>query len=350
MEVSMFDYKWYLKDGYPAPGIEAHNLKVFGTFICGGGSTMGYKLAGYHHIGGVELDPNIAKIYRKNHNPEHLFCEDIRDFNAREDLPPELYDLDILDGSPPCSTFSTAGSREAAWGKEKQFAEGQKMQRLDDLVFVYCETIKKLRPKVFILENVSGLIKGNAKSYMARIMATMKEAGYESQVFLLDAQCMGVPQVRKRVFVIGRRKDLGWPLLRLNFNQKPIPFGRIIDRSDTSANLEEMQKKYWPKRKKGDRDFADIYQRERGKYSGFTQAIISSDKVCPTITTGTMALWDYPRRMNAKEYALASSFPLDYDFQGKAAFLCGMSVPPVMTANIAYEIYKQWFKVNKSTL
>lgn len=93
---------------------------------------MGSELAGYHHLGGVELDPSIAAIYKQNHHPEHLYIEDIRDFNNRTDLPEELYQLDILDGSPPCSTFSMAGKREKAWGKEKQFAEGQKMQRLDD--------------------------------------------------------------------------------------------------------------------------------------------------------------------------------------------------------------------------
>ena len=122
-----FPYLWRLADGYPAKGIEPHGCKVFGTFICGGGSSMGYKLAGYHHLGGVELDPSIAAIYKQNHHPEHLYIEDIRDFNKRTDLPAELYQLDILDGSPPCSTFSMAGKREKAWGKEKQFAEGQKM-------------------------------------------------------------------------------------------------------------------------------------------------------------------------------------------------------------------------------
>ena len=155
-----FPFRWNIADGYPAKGIEAHNSTVFGTFICGGGSSMGYKLAGYHHLGGVELDPKVAETYKINHNPELLYNEDIRDFNKRTDLPEQLYHLDLLDGSPPCSTFSTAGSRDKAWGKEKHFAEGQKLQTLDDLVFIYCDTIIKLQPKCFLLENVSGIIKG----------------------------------------------------------------------------------------------------------------------------------------------------------------------------------------------
>ena len=72
---------------------------------------MGYKLAGYEHLGGVEIDPKVAAIYKANHNPKHLFIEDIRAFNKRNDLPEELYNLDLLDGSPPCSSFSMAGTR-----------------------------------------------------------------------------------------------------------------------------------------------------------------------------------------------------------------------------------------------
>ncbi|PTT71001.1 hypothetical protein DD829_21265 [Chryseobacterium sp. HMWF035] len=67
---------------------------------------MGYKLAGFHHLGGVEIDNKMAKIYQTNHSPEYFYHEDIRDFNTRTDLPEELYELDILDGSPPCSAFS----------------------------------------------------------------------------------------------------------------------------------------------------------------------------------------------------------------------------------------------------
>lgn len=67
-----FKYKWNLSDGYPAQKINPHGLKVFGTFICGGGSTMGYKLAGYEHLGGVEIDPKVADVYKANHNPKYL--------------------------------------------------------------------------------------------------------------------------------------------------------------------------------------------------------------------------------------------------------------------------------------
>jgi len=178
----LFDYKWSLSDGYPAKGMDKHGLKVFGTFICGGGSTMGYKLAGYDHLGGVEIDKKIAEVHKTNHNPKYLYTEDIRDFVNRADLPDELYQLDILDGSPPCSTFSMSGSREKAWGKEKMFAEGQKKQRLDDLFFEYIKLAEKLQPKVVIAENVKGIIQGNAKAYISEIFKRFTSAGYNTQV------------------------------------------------------------------------------------------------------------------------------------------------------------------------
>ena len=130
-----FPYEWRMSDGYPAKGIENHGCTAFGAFVCGGGSTMGCKLAGYDHLGGVELDPKIAAVYRENHHPKHLYTMDVRDFNRLDDLPEELFHLDLLELSPPCSTFSLAGSRDKAWGKEKRFDEGQKLQTLDDLVF-----------------------------------------------------------------------------------------------------------------------------------------------------------------------------------------------------------------------
>ena len=79
--------------------------------------------------------------------PQYSYLEDIRDLVKRNNLPEELYNLDILDGSPPCSTFSMSGLREDAWGKEKKFKEGQKTQVLDTLFFDFIALAKRLKPK-----------------------------------------------------------------------------------------------------------------------------------------------------------------------------------------------------------
>lgn len=342
----LFPYEWRIADGYPAQGIEKHGCKVFGTFICGGGSSMGYKLAGFEHLGGVEIDERIAAIYEDNHHPKFLFKEDLRIFNERKDLPAELYNLDLLDGSPPCSTFSMAGSREDAWGKKKQFAEGQAVQTLDDLVFIYCDTILKLQPKCFLLENVKGLTAGNAKSYLLRIIQKLNRGGYCSQVFVLNAATMGVPQKRERTFIIGHKAEFDLPKLILNFNEKPIFFKEVIDKGDTSCTLTEFEKGQWDVKKPTDNSMADTSVRDRGKCSGFTQKWLKSDSVCLTLTTTEHILYDFPRYLNEKEIKRCSSFPQDYKSPSreKLLWMCGMSVPPVMTANIAWQIYNQWLK------
>ena len=98
---------------------------------------MGYKLAGYDVIGCCEIDPRVMAVYKANNHPKYPYLMDVRQFVdiPNEELPPELFNLDILDGSPPCSVFSTAGDREKAWNKEKVFREGQAKQKLDDLFF-----------------------------------------------------------------------------------------------------------------------------------------------------------------------------------------------------------------------
>ena len=340
-----FPYLWRLADGYPAKGIEPHGCKVFGTFICGGGSSMGYKLAGYHHLGGVELDPSIAAIYKQNHHPEHLYIEDIRDFNKRTDLPAELYQLDILDGSPPCSTFSMAGSRDKAWGKEKQFAEGQKLQRLDDLVFVYCDTIEKLKPKVCLLENVAGLVRGNAKVYAKQIVRRLQEIGYNVQTFLLNGATMGVPQMRERVFFIGLRKDFHLPKLVLDFNEAPITYSMIED-DDCSVPVVPCDDAVFDQVPPGS-NFSCVKPNWR-----FNSIKLHPNKVPNTIAASDgSCFYHYKlhKRISDRELRLIGSFPMDYNFATKKAqWYIGMSVPPIMIAQISYQIYKQWLsKINK---
>ena len=340
----LFPYEWRLSDGYPAKGIKHHGCKVFGTFICGGGSTMGYKLAGYDHLGGVELDPKVAATYKANHHPQLLYVEDIRDFNKREDLPAELYQLDLLDGSPPCSTFSMAGSREKVWGKEKHFVEGQKLQRLDDLVFVYCDTIAKLKPKVCLLENVSGLVKGNGKAYAKEIVRRITEIGYRVQVFLLDASTMGVPQRRQRVFFIGLRNDYSLPPLRLDFNEKPILFGEIKDNLGKPITGPDTRWA-WENRKPTDTKVGDTKQRLRGRASNFNTQYTKDNETPPTLCTksGMYLHFSEPLYGSDSEYIKVATSPTDYNpVQMQVCWLVGMSVPPVMTAQISNQIYLQW--------
>jgi DNA (cytosine-5)-methyltransferase 1 len=341
-----FAYKWNLSDGYPAPGIEKHGLKVFGTFICGGGSTMGYKLAGFDHLGGVEIDSQVADVYKVNHNPKYLFIEDIRDFADRTIFPNELYNLDILDGSPPCSSFSMAGNREKDWGKEKVFREGQAKQRLDDLFFDYIRLAKKLQPKVVIAENVKGIIQGNAKAYVKRIKDEFEKAGYKVQLFLLNAASMGVPQKRERVFFICQRNDLNFKNLELSFDEKSIIYSEFKSKK-LGKELTNETKAVWDKRIKTDQDLASIHERIGNKRKRFQAKFIHDNQISPTTVASEDSVpirFDHPNRITMDEVKMIGSYPLDYNFKNiKPNYLTGMSVPPVMTAQIAHQIYLQWF-------
>ena len=345
MSKHTFPYKWYLKDGYPAKGMTKHNKKVFGTFVCGGGSTMGYKLAGYEHIGGVEIDPKVGDVYKANHKPKHFYLEDIRDFNKRNDLPKELYDLDLLDGSPPCSSFSMAGNREKDWGKKKVFREGQELQRLDDLVFEYVRTIKKLKPKVALLENVKGLIQGNAKAYAKKINKEFTKAGYRVQLFLLNAASMGVPQKRERVFFIGLRDDIKLDKLVLKFDEDGILFGEFAE-DKNGKHITGKMLDLWSKRVITDKGLRTVSKRVNNNVLFFGTSLLHKNKVPYTLISqesSPLVHYDKPYNTTDFENKLIASFPLDYDFKKTGVkYLAGMSVPPVMTAQIANQIYLQW--------
>lgn len=342
----MFNYKWKIQDGYPAQGVERHSLKVFSTFACGGGSTMGYKLAGYDVIGANDIDPQMAKVYQANHKPKHYFLCPIGDLLTK-DLPEELYNLDILDGSPPCSTFSMAGSREDAWKKKKKFREGQADQILSDLFFDWIALVERLKPKVAIAENVKGMLLGNAKAYTKAIVERLNEVGYEVQLFLVNGASMGIPQRRERIFFICKRKDLNLPKMSIDFNYKPVIFSEFQENTNSgSKKVSDAEKELWSKRKIGDADLGVITKRLVGKESRFTTKLQYNHKIPLTITAGdNTILFSTCRKFTDYELSCIGSWPLDYDFMDiDNRYLIGMSVPPVMTANIAYQVYLQLFK------
>lgn len=303
---------------------------------------MGYKRAGYRVLGNCEIDPKIAAVYAANLHPAMSYVEDIRDFNRREDLPDELHALDVLDGSPPCSTFSMQGSREKAWGVEKRFAEGQKLQRLDDLFFAYLETVGKLRPKCFVAENVMGLVSGNARGYVHEIVETAQGMGYSVQVFRLNAAFMGVPQRRERVFIVGNR--MGWPKLRLEFSEKPVRFGDVRSAEGGAQPSREVAEALRMARPyQGDLGRVMRDQGLPNRY--FSTALAWDGRPAPTLHTGRQVRMADLTYMTDEDVRRCSSFPLDYQF-GKCdpQFICGMSVPPSMMANVAHEVRRQWLE------
>ena len=334
-------WKWYKSDIARVP---KNGLKVFSTFSCGGGSSYGYKLAGYDLIGNCEIDNKINAMYVKNHKPRFNYNMDIRDFNRVQNLPKELFELDILDGSPPCSTFSMAGSREDAWGKEKHFREGQKKQTLDDLFFAFLDTVERLQPKVVVAENVDGMTRGKAKYYITMVIREFQRIGYEVQIFRLNAMFMNVPQNRVRIFFIANR--MRFPKLAINPNEKPILYGEIASRNAKTINPKtqgyHLMKYYMIP---SDRNIGDINERVKGKPSNFNTPIFRFNKVCPTITANAEAYREDICYVPDKDIISASTFPQDYDFNGNPVkYVCGMSVPPMMMEYIAGEIAKQWFK------
>ena len=335
-----FPWKWNLSDLKDVP---KNGKKVFSCFSCGGGSSMGYKLAGYEMVGCCEIDPRMVEIYRKNLHPSLVYNTDIRDL-LKAPLQRVMYELDILDGSPPCSVFSTAGDREEGWNKEKVFREGQAKQKLDDLFFYFIDVAKELQPKVVIAENVSGLIKGNAKGYVNEIFKAFQEAGYVPQLFLLNGAYMGVPQKRERTIFLARRKDLILPKIRMSFQEKPILFGEVRGEEGVPVNPQSMAYKLLQMRRPEDSCLADINLRWKGKGTGYTAYIVKDSEVCYTLTaSGGMYRACDGLGMSRQDAINVQTFPQDYDF-GKEdpVYVCGMSVPPVMMAQIATEVYQQW--------
>lgn len=307
---------------------------------------MGYKRAGFHVLGNVEIDPKVNDLYIRNHKPELNYCEDLRKFNLRDDLPEELFNLDILDGSPPCTSFSTAGVRDRDWGKKKKFREGQASQTLDDLFFVFLDTVEKLKPKVVIAENVPGMLTGKAKGYTNAVINRFRSLGYDVQVFALNSAHMDVPQARHRVFFIANR--MGFPKLKLKFSGKPITFREVRGEHGVALGKNaRITKALLEAATENDIKLSDVSKRISGDGSKyFGQIIINDNHVAPTITSGGMFYRSYDKkRLSDEDYRNVQSFPQDYDFNGNnVQYVCGMSVPPNMMANVAMEVYNQWLK------
>ena len=302
---------------------------------------MGYKKAGFEVIGNVEIDPKMNDLYVRNNKPKYNYLEDLRDFNKREDLPEALFGIDILDGSPPCTSFSTVGLRDKTWGKKKKFKEGQTAQTLDDLFFVFLDTVEKLQPKIVLAENVTGIIKGKARGYINLVVKRLQDLGYSVQIFQLNAAHMDVPQARHRVFIIANNQ--GYGKLKLEFKNDVLLFGAVKTEHGRPITS-EREIKLLNAAGAEDYRFADVCLRMTGHETMYSDVIVHDSQVCNTITgAGRFYRYEDKTKLSDEDIRRCSTFPSDYDFRNQnVQYVCGMSVPPNMMANIAVEIWEQW--------
>lgn len=191
--------------------IKPNGLTVATTFAGGGGSSLGYRMAGFKILWANEFVPIAQESYKANAAPYTVVDgRDIKLVTAADILKAtgiKKGELDIFDGSPPCQAFSTAGKREEGWGTNKVYEHGAE-QMNEELFEEYIRLRNGLMPKVFVAENVKGLVKGTAKGFFIEIYKKLKQ-GYRIVAPCLDAQWLGVPQARQRIVFIGVREDLG---------------------------------------------------------------------------------------------------------------------------------------------
>lgn len=343
------DCAWNLSD---LDAVPKNDITVMSTFACGGGSSMGYKRAGCTIVAANDIDPEMAWHYKRNLHPPLYYLCPIRDL-LTADLPPELFNLDILDGSPPCSTFSMAGSREDAWGKDKHFREGQAKQVLSDLFFDWIALVERLRPKVAIAENVKGMLLGNAKGYTRMVVRELGRIGYRVQVFLVNAADCGVPQKRERVFFCCVRADVSSADLMLAPRHQWVSAGEATtdlqnltaEERTTTLLTASFDRKWWPLTQPG-HDYGVAVAKAQQGIKLFNHKKLSADAPALTLAADASKFkhWSEPRTLTFREWKRLGSFPDDYhaksDKVGK--YMVGMSVPPKMAEVVARAVCEQW--------
>ncbi|GAB3935321.1 DNA cytosine methyltransferase [Larkinella terrae] len=325
--------------------------QVISTFSGIGGSSQGYKQAGLKVLASVEFLDYQAANYRLNHPGTKVYQSDIRTLEplailAELGLRPG--DLDVLDGSPPCSSFSTNGIVADGWGKVKQY--GNREQRTDDLFFEYIRFLEAMQPKTFVAENVSGLIKGVSKGYFNQFFEAFESAGYKVSAKLLNAANYEVPQIRQRIIFVGVRCDLG---LNPVF---PQPFGKIITASEAirayqidkseDVSISDLQREYWNMTQPG-QSMEDANFRKTGRKGWFSKMKLHPLRPANTITAHAgddLFHWKEPRHFYTDELKALQSFPNDYRLEG-SRIRCtegvGRSVPPKMMEAIARTLARE---------
>jgi len=296
----------------------------------------------------MEWDANAVETLRLNWPSLDIYHGDIAKITVEDILRRtglKVGELDILDGSPPCQGFSTAGKRIFDDPRNQLFRE-------------YIRLLRRLRPRVFVMENVSGMVKGKMKLIFVEILRELKSSGYVVSARLLNAMYFHVPQSRQRMIFIGVRDDLEIEPSYPKAESRPIAFWQVIkDLSQTKQD--ELTAHVW----------VDEIARKT-KWIEHAARLRFGEKLVPDKSSGTRPFPDKPlptiqknappgsppyvrnsmthpyqaRTFSIREMARCQSFPDDYAFcealnHGMARI--GNSVPPLFMEAIARHVHHE---------
>ena len=360
-----------------------NKFNVISTFAGGGGSSTGYRLAGGKILCINEFVEEAQNTYRENYPDTPILPGDIKQLSGKDFLDIAKLDvgeLDILDGSPPCSAFSVAGklshSRDGkhsdGWGQTKNYSDGKMVENIEDLFFEFLRVADDIKPKVIIGENVKGLTIGEAKQYFNKIQNTFEDIGYDVVAKVLDSRYFGISQTRTRVFFIGVRNDIT-EKAGLNFmtigNVFPQESKDVVPLKDALVGLEydEEEVKYLT-----EKFSKTAYWRDTGskmeidppkvltgmdyhpKGHHFNLKRVSQYQPAPTLTamgsndtTAGAFHWAEPRKLTIGELKRIQSLPDDFKLTGKwnqKSERIGRMVPPLMMKAIADSVYNKVLK------
>lgn len=342
-----------------------NKLKVLDLFSGCGGLSFGFKKAGFDVVAGVDNWKDSLVTFEKNHPGSKSILMDLGDFDPK-DLGIITGKIDVVIGGPPCQGFSISGKRNPE-------------DHRNGLYTGFVKTVKQLKPKAFILENVPNLVAMAGGKIKDKILKDFISLGYEVKYKVMLASDYGVPQNRRRVVFVGTLGRNGFvfpeplfsdPKSKITAGQalSDLPEGSV---KDGAENKRKPSSKYQTKmRSKTNKIFNhEITNHDKktietialvpdgGNYKDLPAHLrntrrvniawtrYNSDKPSLTIDTGHRHHFHYKynRIPTVRESARLQSFPDDFIFMGSKTSQykqVGNAVPPIMAEQIAKALAK----------
>ena len=346
------------------------NYRAIDLFSGAGGLHIGFENAGFDIKLCIDNDNLVERTHRRNFPYIPMINRDIREVPVDE-IKGYLEDgtLDVVIGGPPCQGFSTIGKRVSSDPQKRA-----KHDPRNELVLVYANLIKELRPKFIVMENVKGILTLKNGEYLKNVMKQLKEAGYDARYKLINMADYGVPEIRERVIIIGNRVGLPvqfpvpdhsdnpedglpgwnncWDVIKDLEQLSDDPEINHVALKHTEKNIARYRLIPEGGRLPEDELPPELYRRNFGN----TYKRLSRTRPALTMVPGNDAFPIHPtlhRSLTVREAARIQTFPDSIIFEGnrrQQGHQVGNAVPPVFSEKLANFILDEIQKAKDSGL